>query len=72
MDFPVLRHILRIGLGEVLVVVNEVGIDIVAEDPRARMDSAHILFSSSQPRISLGSAIQPRMAVAIAVIGLIR
>lgn len=29
----VLRHILRIGLGEILVVVNEVGIDIVARRP---------------------------------------
>ena len=37
----VLRHILRVGLRKIFVVVDEIGIDVVAEHPRARMDRTH-------------------------------
>ena len=66
----VLGHLLGVGLGQVFIVIDQVGVDVVVENPGASGQFAHV--HSSCPRMSRGSVMRPRTALAMAVMGLVR
>ena len=65
----VLGHVFRVGLCKIFIMIDQVGVHVVGKHPRSSFHHAHAFASL---RISLGSVMQPRTAVAMADMGLIR